>query len=242
MAANDIQAVREVLQLLQNGYNHRDKARLDEIRVLFADDPAVEVIGTGGLVLGDEEWPLGKEAALELVKNDWEGWGDVRFDVAGARIYSQGDVAWLATSGTVEMHLKQNEVYANYLSGLQATIADTERDARSRLLEVLRGASNTLFEGEKGDTSTSGRFVSPPCWCARMANGCFTRCNFRLPPPDFRMYGSYKLGSAGVVIGSAQPGDQFSVHLVSVGQIDLVLAHAAGRQQDETLGMTRMSM
>ena len=151
MAANEIQAVREVLQQFQNGYNHRDVTRLDEIRQLFADDPAVEVIGTGGLVLGDEEWPVGKEAALELVKNDWEGWGDVRFELAGARIYCLGDVAWLATSGTVEMHLKQNEVYTNYLSGLQATIADTERDARSRLLEVLRGASNTLFEGEKGD-------------------------------------------------------------------------------------------
>lgn len=151
MSVEDIQAVRHVLQQFQNGYNHRDGARLDEIRVLFADDPAVEVIGTGGLELGDEEWPVGKEAALELVKNDWEGWGDVRLDVSGARIYSLGDAAWLATGGTVTMEIKQHEVYANYLNGLQATIADTERDARSRLIEVLRGSSNTLFEGERGD-------------------------------------------------------------------------------------------
>ncbi len=181
MAANEIQAVREVLQQFQNGYNHRDGTRLDEIRVLFADDPAVEVIGTGGLVLGDEEWPLGKEAALELVKNDWEGWGDVRFDVAGARIYCQGDVAWLATSGTVEMHLKQNEVYANYLSGLQATIADTERDARSRLLEVLRGASNTLFEGEKGDTirlaDSFHRRVGAPEWQVAVSPDAILVCH-----------------------------------------------------------------
>jgi len=151
MTAIDIQAAREVLQRFQDGYNHRDGARLDEIRVLFADDSAVEVIGTGGLELGDEEWPIGKEAALELVKNDWEGWGDLRLDVPGARIHCLGDAAWLATSGTVDMQLKQNEVYANYLSGLQAIIADTDRDARNRLIEVLRGSSNTLFEGEKGD-------------------------------------------------------------------------------------------
>ena len=151
MPTTDIQAVRDVLQLFQNGYNHRDKARLDEIRVLFADDPAVEVIGTGGLELGDEEWPQGQEAALELVKNDWEGWGDLRLDVSGARIFSLGEAAWLATGGTVTMELKQNEVYSNYLKGLQAILADTERDARSRVIDVLRGSSNTLFEGERGD-------------------------------------------------------------------------------------------
>lgn len=151
MFSDDVTAVREVLQGFQDGYNHRDGARLDEIGVLFADDLAVEVIGTGGLELGDEEWPIGKEAALELVKNDWEGWGDLRLDVAGARIHSLGEAAWLATSGTVNMQLKQNEVYANYLSELQAIIADTEREARSRLLEVLRGSSNTLYEGEKGN-------------------------------------------------------------------------------------------
>jgi len=151
MTADDIQELREVLQRFQDGYHHRDGARLDEIRVLFADDPAVEVIGTGGLEPGDEEWPMGKEAALELVKNDWEGWGDLRLDVTGARIHSLGDAAWLATSGTVDMELKQNEVYTNYLTGLQVIIADTERDARSRLIEVLRGGSNTLYEGEKGD-------------------------------------------------------------------------------------------
>jgi hypothetical protein len=151
MTTTDIQSVREVLQQFQSGYDHRDGTRLDEIRALFADDPTVEVIGTGGLVLGDEEWPMGREAVLELVKNDWEGWGDLRLELDQARIHCLGEAAWLATDGTVTMELKQDNVYANYLSGLQATVANTELDARSRLLEVLRGSSNTLFEGERGD-------------------------------------------------------------------------------------------
>lgn len=154
MNERDLQAVRNVLQQFQDGYDRRDLTAIGSFRTLFAGEAEVEVIGTGGTVPGDDEWCLGPEAAITLVKNDWESWGDLRLDVAGARIYVLGDVAWLATSGTVHMELKRDETYSNYLESLRGIVDDHETDARSRMIEILRGATNTLFEGERGDQYT----------------------------------------------------------------------------------------
>ena len=88
--------VRLVLQRFQDGYTRRDVARLDEFMRLFADDAGLEVIGTNGVKPGVDEWYVDKAGARELVKGDWEGWGDLRLDVDGAHIQVRGDVAWLA--------------------------------------------------------------------------------------------------------------------------------------------------
>jgi hypothetical protein len=156
MSRTDLQAVRETLQMFQDGYDRRDLTLLDEFRKLFFSTDELEVIGTGATVPGDEEWCLGPETASDLVRNDWEGWGDLRLDVVDARIHVLGDVAWLATGGTVTMTLETEETYLDYLGYIQKVAEDDSSSPRARLLEILRGGTNTLFEVERGE-----RYVWP---------------------------------------------------------------------------------
>lgn len=154
MNAADIQEVRDVLQVFQNGYDRRDKKLLKQFRELFLPDDDLEVIGTGAIDPGDDEWCLGPEAACALVENDWEGWGDLLLDVADARIHVMENVAWLATTGTVSMSLDSTETYRDYLDYMKEVAGDENMDPRARLVEILRGASNTLFEAERGEQYT----------------------------------------------------------------------------------------
>lgn len=150
MNETDIQAVRETLQKFQDGYSRRDVSLIQDFRDLFVPEDDLEVIGTGAIEPGDDEWCLGVDAACDLVQNDWEGWGDLTIDVADARIHVLGDVAWLATTGTVRMDLDPEDVYGDYLAYIQEVAADEDESPRDRLLEIMRGGSNTIFEAERG--------------------------------------------------------------------------------------------
>lgn len=150
MNASDIQAVRDTLKTFQEGYERRDTNEVENFSALFISEDDLELIGTGAIEPGDDEWCLGLDAARDLVKNDWEGWGDLVLDVADARIHVQGDVAWLATTGTVTMDLDPSETIGDYLNYIQEIAGDESVDPRARMLEVLRGATNTLFEAERG--------------------------------------------------------------------------------------------
>lgn len=151
MNAADIQSVRETLRQFQNGYDRRDVSRLAEFRKLFVPEDELEVIGTGAIDPGDDEWCLGLDAAGSLFANDWEGWGDLALEVDDARIHVEGDVAWLATTGTVTMDLDVNETYLDHLDYIKEYASEEAIEPRGRLLEILRGCANTLFEAEQGE-------------------------------------------------------------------------------------------
>ena len=154
MNAEEILAVRKTLQAFQDGYIRRDSALMDDFRKLFIPEDELEVIGTGAIEPGGDEWCLGPDAACRLVQSDWEGWGDVTLDVADARIHVLGDVAWLATTGTVAMDLDPTETYKDYLDYLKQVSDDESLEPRVRLMEILRGGTNTLFEAERGKMYT----------------------------------------------------------------------------------------
>lgn len=87
------------LRAFQQGYIQRDPARLDAfMQRLFPADDDFLVLGTEGVSM---EWARGSRAASELIRNDWERWGDFRFNVDNAIVWSSGDVAWVATVGKV---------------------------------------------------------------------------------------------------------------------------------------------
>lgn len=143
--------VRAVLQLFQDGYTRRDPTQLDAVLALFAADDEVEIIGTGATdPAGDDEWCLGRAAVRRLIENDWQGWGDLRLDVAGARIHVRGDAAWLSTGATVHMTLPPDEVYQNFIDYLPGLIKKEGLSALDKVREIVRGSSNTLFEGLRG--------------------------------------------------------------------------------------------
>ena len=147
----DIQAVRQVLEKFQDAYDRRDPNLINDFRGLFVPGLELELIGTGGVAPGDDEWCLGPDAACQLVLGDWETWGDLKLDLPDTHIYHLGDVAWLATTGTVSMRLPTHDSYASYLSSLESVIQDDHQPPRERLLEILRGGANTLFEAERGE-------------------------------------------------------------------------------------------
>ena len=151
MTDHDLQAVRTVLRQFQDGYERRDPAILQDFRKLFADDQALEVIGTGAITPGDEEWCLGSDAACTLVSSDWESWGAVALELADARIHILHDVAWVATTGTVTLDLEPEESHRDFLDMIRAEGEPNDpRSAHEKLLEILRAGSNTLFEAARG--------------------------------------------------------------------------------------------
>jgi hypothetical protein len=91
---------REVLKILrafQDGYINRDVRSLDR----FTSDFFFP--GTTVVVLGTDpgEWITGYATVKHFIKSDWLGWGDLRLLVDDTAVYSPGDVAWLATVGSV---------------------------------------------------------------------------------------------------------------------------------------------
>ena len=87
------------LQAFQDGYVRRDPQAINAFMSgLFPHDQDVLVLGTDG---GTFEWLRGYDRAAQFIKADWQGWGDFRFDVDHALVWSSGDVAWVASLGSV---------------------------------------------------------------------------------------------------------------------------------------------
>jgi len=141
-----IEHVRGLLQSFQEGYRARDLAQLDAFMALFVADEQLEVIGTNAVGPGQAEWCRGVAATRQLIANDWQFWGDVVFDVDGAHISLLGDVAWLATTGTVTDVITAAERYEGYLDFVQGTLESDELDHRGKTLEIV-GLGNDIVAG-----------------------------------------------------------------------------------------------
>jgi hypothetical protein len=153
MNETDIQAVRETLRLFQEGYTRRNPEEIAEFKSLFVAEDELEVIGTAALEPGDDEWRFGLRDASSMIINDWNGWGDVVLDVADARIHTLGDVAWLATTGTVTMVLDVEETYRDTLEYIREGLSeDDSLSPGERLLEIIREGANILTEAGRGST------------------------------------------------------------------------------------------
>jgi len=145
--------VRRVLEAFQAGYDRRDTAQLDAFMQLFSEDAELEVIGTGALTPGVDEWCLGPQAVRELVEADWLTWGDLTLDLAGARIHSLGDTAWLATRATVSQRIATDQACGNLLAYIP-DISAQPRPAEEKLLRIMLACANTLYELRRGESFT----------------------------------------------------------------------------------------
>ena len=147
---DSIAAVRTVLRQLQEAYTARDLTLLDETMNLFCPDPGSELIGIGASARGGDEWFQGPEQIRSILEGDWKFWGEVTFDVEGAKITAQGEVAWLSTTGTVTQtdHHKQALIF--YLDHMRTMLADQEMDLDMRLVEATHYGMRRLRERKKG--------------------------------------------------------------------------------------------
>ena len=142
--------VRSVLQKFQDGYKERNLEKLGEFITLFVQDGDIELIGIGASTRGGYEWFEGIDKVREIIQSDWEYWGAVAIDVAGAKITIKGDVAWLTTTGTLEQTDTFDKALPFYLEQMKEIIEAEDKDADEKLLEVSHYGVRRLRERLKG--------------------------------------------------------------------------------------------
>jgi len=178
--------IRSLLQTFQDGYTRRDVTQTDSFMELFTAD--AEVIGTNGIKPGVSEWYMDRASARELVVGDWEGWGDLRLDLDSMSIHNRGEVGWVAASATVTKIIGA-ENYKSYLEFVKTLIDDPKLNAEQKLLHILRGGTNTVYELRRGEKFVWAlRFTAV---VVREADGWkFAQMNFSFPTiyfPDVRL-------------------------------------------------------
>lgn len=96
---------KEVLAQLhkfQEGYTKRDTSRVDSFMNSLYSKENLLIAGTL-----PREIYIGYKQAGELVKSDWESWGDCRFAMDSANISSAGGIAWISARGFVKFDLSK---------------------------------------------------------------------------------------------------------------------------------------
>jgi hypothetical protein len=186
MDMNPQDEIRSLLRKFQDGYTRRDLTQVDTFMKLFTDE--AEVIGTNGVVPGVDEWYRDRLSARELVAGDWEGWGDLRLDLDAMSIHTRGDAGWVAAPATVTKIIGE-ENYASYLDFAKQLIDDSKLSPEQKLLHILRGGINTVYELRRCETFVWAlRFTAV---VVREEDGWkFAQMNFSFPTiyfPDVRL-------------------------------------------------------
>ncbi len=133
---DETEAVRGQLQRFQDGYTLRDPARLDDFMQLFVQSEEIELIGVGAVKRGGNEWFQGLSQIREIIEGDWQYWGDVRLDVADAKISVRGETAWLTTCGDLLSSEHYEKALPFYLDTMKKTLEDESLEIWDRLAEA----------------------------------------------------------------------------------------------------------
>ncbi len=105
--------VMDTLVLFQEGYVARDPELLEDFMHRLFSSENTTILGTM-----PREIYVGFDQAAELVRTDWQSWGDCLFDLENVHISNSGDVVWFATVGFVEFDLSSLLVLPLRLSGV----------------------------------------------------------------------------------------------------------------------------
>ena len=122
---------------------------------IFPKDGRMTIIGTSGILPEDDEWPQDVQGAKMLVVGDWKSWGNVYFNVPGAKVEVLGEVAYVESNTFVEKEMPGDQVCENHLKYIH-NVMDGEMSAKEKVAEIARGASNVVMELLRGD-----RYVWP---------------------------------------------------------------------------------
>ena len=122
----------------------------NEFVSLFVQNDDIELIGIGATERSGYEWFEGVDQVREIIQSDWQYWGDVEIDVAGAKISSKGDVAWVTTTGTLEQTDTFDVAMPLYLDQMQKMLGNESMDADERLVEASHFGVRRLRERLKG--------------------------------------------------------------------------------------------
>lgn len=141
-----------LLKRLQKGYLARDVSAVkDFVEELFIEDEEVLIIGTSAVTFEDQEWCEGLEKVTRIFESDWKYWGDLQLNVEEAHITFEDNMAYVAMTGIVSENIQSENYYQYRLELIGKAVKDDNKASRSKLIEIIRGAADTLFETEKGE-------------------------------------------------------------------------------------------
>ena len=143
-------AVRNALQQFQDGYTERDVNNLDTFMQLFAPQDDIEMLGIGASVRDGYEWFQGVNAIREIIESDWTHWGDIALDVAGAKITTRHDVAWLSTTGALTQTDTFEKALPFYLKQMQEMLESEDDESADKLMEATHFGLRRLRDRHKG--------------------------------------------------------------------------------------------
>jgi len=142
----DEDKIREILRLLQEGYNKRDPNYLDTFMKIYSSKDSSLIIGTGqgGVFRGFEK-------AKELFLGDWKDWGDVTFDINTFDIQVNGDMAWVFMFA--DLKLEHSKIYLNKtaLKRIKTTLKNEKSSENSKMVDILRISALNFVEKLKGE-------------------------------------------------------------------------------------------
>jgi hypothetical protein len=142
--------VRSVLEKFQEGYSERKVEKLDSFMDLFAAEADIELIGTGGIEPGEEEWCLNRKTIRQRVEDDWNYWGDVVLDIERVHIRIEGTAAWLSCPGTVARKVNPLQTYQNFLDSIPALTHQKDTNSEEKVFRLVQNASNVLYQAQLG--------------------------------------------------------------------------------------------
>jgi len=101
------------LHKFQDGYSKRDTGQVESFMQLLYSKENILILGTmPGEIFS------GYKRATQLVKSDWESWGDCRFAMDNANVSANGNTVWFSTRGYVKFDLSSLLVIPLRLSGV----------------------------------------------------------------------------------------------------------------------------
>lgn len=137
--------IRRILQTFQDGYTLRDLDKVEEfMNSIFVMDGSQLVIGTDV-----DEWMMGQRCE-DIIRSDWEYWGDVVLNVDDAVITVMNDVAWLSTKAIVKITITPQDLYDDAINQINEMYKSDDKPL-AKLYNMQQLISRSLYEGEKGE-------------------------------------------------------------------------------------------
>lgn len=122
--------IKDILKKFQQGYSKRKLENVDSFtKELFQNSDDISVLGTatGEIFFGINE-------VKQLIKDDWESWGDLNTDCENACISIEGNTAWFSTKGTVKYSFDHTpERYDRYVDYIKTTAKDNKITPKQRI-------------------------------------------------------------------------------------------------------------
>jgi len=148
----EVEEVRKILQVFQDGYTKRDISYVDEyMKEVFLLEEEQVVIGTDA-----EELCIGPKAIRGIINSDWKFWGDFSMNVDGAFITVNGDVAYFSTKAMIKRIISKTKILEWVTNSSNYFFNGDGKNPKYKIMDMLCEILEFLQESERGEV-----FIAP---------------------------------------------------------------------------------